>query len=192
MDFSPLKFRDRAGCTVVRAPSGVLVPVSRLVIGGIFTVRCFTPCGRLRWQDIAPNMIVSGGLDLTLNSTLRGQSQIATWYMGLVDNAGFTNFATGDTMLSHPGWAESTAYNLATRPVWTAGPPASNTVVNGTTSDFVMSAPGTMRGMFIVSLSDKGGTDGTLFSEAAYSQGNQNVGTGDTLKCTYQVSASST
>lgn len=190
---SPFRLRDGASCTIVRAPSGLLVPTQNIGLAGLFHVKCYDRRGRLRWEDDAHNMIVSGGLDLTLNCTLRNNTPFTTWYMGLVDNVGFTAFASTDTILVHPGWAENTNYSPSVRNTWTPGAPSSNTIVNGTTCNFVMgSGGGVIRGLFIVSDNTKGGTAGTLFSQAPFSAGNQTANTGDTLQVTYQVSASST
>jgi hypothetical protein len=168
-----------------------MVPVQTLHLAGVFTVHCYGPDGRLKWRDRAANLIVNAGLDYTLQTTLRQQTQVSAWYMGLVDNAGFTAFNGGDVMTGHGGWSENTQYSAGTRNTWTPGAPSSQTVVNATTCDFVMSAAATIKGMFITSDNTKGGTTGTLFSEAAFSAGNQACGIGDTLKSTYQVSASS-
>ncbi len=191
MQHDPLHFADAAAATLVRAPSGLILPVQQLHLCGLYRVRCYDPWGEFLWEDTAPNLIVNAGLDYTLNTALRQQTQVSGWSMGLVDNAGFTAFNAGDTMASHGGWSENTQYGASTRVSWTAGAPSSQTVVNATTVDMVMSAVATIKGMLICSDSTKGGTTGTLFSEAAFSAGNQSCGIGDTLKCTYQVSASS-
>ena len=68
---------------------------------------------------------------------------------------------------------------------------ASQGVTNGTTSDFTMNATATIKGLFLNSDSTKSGTAGLLFSTAAFSGGNQSVNSGDTLKVTYTVSATS-
>jgi hypothetical protein len=49
----------------------------------------------------------------------------------------------------------------------------------------------TVKGLFLISDSTKGGTTGTLFSTAAFTGGTQAVNSGDTLKVTYTVAATS-
>ena len=65
--------------------------------------------------------IVDVGLNHILETEFHSGAQVTTWYIGLVDNAGFSAFANADTMASHAGWAESSAYTEANRPTWTAG-----------------------------------------------------------------------
>jgi hypothetical protein len=169
---------------------------SGLAIGGEFHVQCFGPDGVLKWEDTAKNMVVLAALDDVLNVYLRNQAPVTQWYLGLVDNAGFTAFANTDSMTSHTGWSEvaSGNYSDATRIAWSPGASSGQTVTNGTTCDFHMTPTSalTVRGLFLVSDSTKGGTAGKLFATAAFSGGNQTCNNGDTLKTTYSVSSSST
>lgn len=150
-------------------------------------VQCFDKDGNLKWEEEIFNGIVDEGINQLLDAGFNGGTQVSTWYMGLVDNAGFTAFANGDTMASHSGWVESTAYTEATRPEWTAGAAASRAVTNSVTVDFSMNATATIKGIFITSNNTKSGTTGTLWSTAAFSS-NASVTSGDTLKVTYTVS----
>jgi hypothetical protein len=112
---------------------------------------------------------------------------VTTWYIGLVENAGFSAFANADTMASHAGWAESSAYTEANRPTWTAGAAASRQITNAATVDFSINASVTIKGLFIASNNTKGGTTGTLWSTAAFGS-RVALNNGDTLKVTYTLS----
>ena len=164
---------------------------ANLGVGGHFVIECRDSEGNLRWEDTAENGVTNLALNDVLNVYLRNTSQTASWYIGLVDNASYTGFAAGDTISSHSGWAESVAYSNSTRVAWSPGAAASQGVTNGTTSDFTMNATATIKGLFLNSDNTKSGTTGTLFSTAAFSGGNQSVNSGDTLKVTYTVSATS-
>jgi hypothetical protein len=166
--------------------------MNRFEIGGRFTVRCFAPDGRLRWEEEVKNGVSNVALNNVLDVYLRTQSQAPAWYIGLVDNAGYSAFAGTDTMASHAGWTESSDYAAATRPQWSPGAASNQSVSNSTTVDFAMNATKTIRGLFLASDSSKNGVAGTLFATAAFSGGNQSVNNGDTLKVTYTVSAAST
>jgi hypothetical protein len=157
--------------------------------GGTFHFECVRPDGSTRWVDDAKNAIPNAALDSALNVYLGTSTQITTWYCGLVDNAGFTTFASTDTSASHAGWAENSAYSASTRPTWTPGASSSQSVSNASPMSFVMTATGTMRGAFLVSTNDKSGTDGLLFATAAFTGGNQAFNSGDTLRVTYTVNA---
>lgn len=157
------------------------------LLKGKHVVQCFKPDGSLRWEREIPNGIVDEGIHYLLDAGFNGGTQISTWYMGLVDNSGFSAFANADTMASHAGWSETTNYSEATRPEWTAGAAASRAVTNSVTVDFSINATVTIKGIFITSDNTKGGTTGTLWSTAAFAT-NASANSGDTLKVTYTVS----
>lgn len=167
----------------------------KLPIGGHFIVECWSPEGTLRWQDIAENGVTDAGITSLLNIMFRSGTQITTWYLGLIDNAGFVALASGDTSASHSGWSEVATGNISNsvRPTWSPGAPSSGAIVNGTTVDFNMinTSSLTVKALFLISDSTKGGTSGTLFSTAAFTGGTQATNNGDTLKVTYTVAASS-
>ncbi len=160
-----------------------------LAVGGFFTVECFDRAGNRRWVQDLKNGVTDAALNSVLDVYLRNQTQIASWYIGLVDNASFTAFASGDTMASHAGWIEATNYSESNRPAWSPGAAASGSLTNTSSVDFSITSTKTIRGVFLVSNNTKSGSTGTLFATAAFSGGNQTVNNGDTLKVTYTVSA---
>lgn len=134
------------------------------------------------------NGIVDVGLNSLLDVTFRNQTQIATWYMGLVDNSGFSAFADADTMSSHSGWNEFTTYSDANRITWVPAAAASRAISNSVTSaDFNINGSGTVKGIFITSDNTKSGTTGTLWATAAFAS-TVAVVNGDVLKVTYTIS----
>lgn len=143
--------------------------------------------GRLKGLFDIDNGIVDVGINHLLDVGFDGGTQITTWYTGLVDNSGFTAFSNSDTMASHTGWSESTAYSEANRPEWTAGTPSSRSITNASTVDFSINATVTIKGIFITSDNTKSGTTGTLWSTAAFAS-NVSAQNGDTLKVTYTLS----
>lgn len=143
--------------------------------------------GEVIGQYAMPNGIVDEGLNSLLDVYFHNQAQIATWYIGLVDNSGFSAFANADTMGSHAGWAESTAYDEATREEWVEDAAASRSISNSTPAEFTINATATLKGIFVTSNSTKGGTTGTLWATAAFSS-NVGVVDNDILRITYTVS----
>jgi hypothetical protein len=137
------------------------------------------------------NGITDAGMNALLEAMFHSGSQITTWYIGLVDNAGFSAFAGADTMASHAGWSESSAYSNGTRPQWTCGAAASRQITNAVTVDFNMNTNGTtIKGLFIcggTGASTKGGSTGTLWSAAAFGS-TVALNSGDVLKVTYTLS----
>jgi hypothetical protein len=189
------RFVDVASCRVLHADGTRDVPEpakDSFRLGGVFHVRCIDKDGNLRWEDYAENLVTNTALNDVLNEYIRATSQTTAWYMGLVDNASFSTFAAGDTAALHSGWIESQDYSNGTRPQWSPGAASSQTITNSSTVNFSINANGkTIHGLFITSNNTIGGSSGLLFSEAAFSGGNQSVNNGDTLQCTYSLSAAS-
>jgi hypothetical protein len=165
--------------------------VTGLGIGGTFFAECWKADGTLRWRERAKNIIPNAVLNDILNVYFAGGSATTTFYMGIVDNAGFTTFAPGDTMASHSGWAENTNYTGGVRPTCSFGAASGQSIQNGTQVTFNMNpgSPVTIRGFFLSSSSTLGGTAGNLVATAAISTGPQSVSNGDTVKSTYQIPA---
>jgi len=160
---------------------------ARMSLKGRFRIEHYDANGKLKATYRVPNGIVDVGLNKILEDMFNGGTQSGTWYIGLVNNSGFSAFANGDTMSSHAGWVESTAYTETARPEWTAGTASSRSITNASTVDFSINATVTLKGIFIVDDSTKSGTAGTLWSTAAFAS-NVAAVNGDTLKITYTVS----
>lgn len=150
-------------------------------------VEHFNSAGEKIGEYQTTNGIVDVGINHLLDVTFRAQTQISSWYMGLVDNSGFTAFANADTSASHAGWNEFTTYSEATRVQWSPGAAASRAISNSTSVDFNITGSGTVKGIFIISNSTKSGTTGTLWATAAFAS-NVTVSNGDVLKVTYTIS----
>lgn len=132
--------------------------------------------------------VTNAGLAHALASEFTGGSIVTTWYLGLINNSPTPTLASSDTLASHAGWAESNAYS-GNRPAWNNGAVSNNATANASSVNFAMNATLTVFGMFVCSVSS--GTSGTLWCTAAFAGGVQGVNNGDTLQCTYTVSASS-
>jgi len=159
-----------------------------LKLKGRFVVEHLNADGELKGQYEVPNGIVDVGLNNILDVQFHGEAATATWYIGLVDNAGWTAWADADTLASHAGWAESVAYTEAARVAWTEGAATARAMTNAATCDFSINATGNLKGIFISSNSTKStGNTGTLWSTAAFSSVVATAN-GDTLKVTYTIS----
>lgn len=200
---------DAAGAVVSRdgvdlVPPGVHLDLSGLdpcnfSAGGYFVVECVDENGNIRWEDTAENGVTDAGIAHILNVVFLAQTQVPNWYIGVVDNAGFTQFASGDTMSSHAGWSEiaSASYSNANRVAWGPGAPSGGAITNAATANYNMTPAGssnpalTVKGLFLVSDNTKGGTTGVLMSTAAFTQGTQGCNNGDTLRISYVMAAQS-
>jgi len=161
--------------------------------GGVFTVQCRDKDGNLKWEAKSPNLVVNVGLKDMNEKYFTGSAYTATWFIGLYGSGATNDPAAGDTMASHSGWTEVTAYSQSTRPAASFGTAttADPSVISTSGSPAVFSINGTttVGGAFLSSNSTKGGTAGILFSASDFaSPGDRSVVNGDTLNVTYTFS----
>jgi hypothetical protein len=142
----------------------------------------------LKQKDAFDNGVTNIGKNSQLDVLFGAGTQIVTWYIGQIDDAGFTALAASDTMSSHGGWVEFTTYTEGTRPQWSPDAAASEQISNSTPANFNITGTATLKGIFINSINIKGGSTGTLWATALYA-GDIPVANGDLLKITYTVSA---
>lgn len=158
--------------------------VEGAVARNTYRFECYDKDGNLKWVEEVPNLVVDEGLDETLDKFFKGSNYTASFFVGLVDNAGFTAFAAGDTAAQIDlgnGWGESVAYSEATREALTLGAVSSQSVDNSASkASFSINATAVIKGAFVVTNSTKGGTGGLLYGEAAFAA-NRSVENGDTL-----------
>lgn len=167
--------------------------IEKTKAGGVFTVTCYDKDGNFKWEEKTPNLVVNVGLQDMNTKYFTGSGYTATWYLGLYGAAATNNPAAGDTMASHAGWTEVTAYSQATRPqaVFGTATTADPSVISNALSVAVFSINGTttVGGAFLTSNNTKGGTTGILFSAADFqAPGDRSVISGDTINVTYTFS----
>jgi len=144
--------------------------------------------GKLLGTYKFPNGVTNEGKDHALGATFNLVTQINPWYIGIVDNSGFTAFAAADTMSSHAGWNEFTTYSEATRVDWGEDAASGQAISNSTPATFNITGSGTLQGVFVTSVNTKSGTTGTLWATASFASTIPVVNT-DQLKITYTVTA---
>lgn len=185
MEFSSAKDEVSAGIAVrPQSTEGVGA-------GGVYTVVCHDANGVEKWSDSFHNLVVNQGLQDMNSKYFSGSGYTAAWYLGLVTGPGSGNtYAAGDTLASHAGWTENTAYagnrKAATFGTATTADPS---VINnsGSPAVFTMNANAqVIAGAFLCSVSS--GTSGVLFSVGNFVGGNKTVDSGDTLTVTYEFS----
>ena len=155
--------------------------------GGRFAVEHRDKDGNLKGIYDIPNGIVDEGLNHILDTQFAAGTPVTAWFIGIVDNSGFSAFAAADVMSSHTGWNEFTTYSEATRVAWAEDAAAARSITNTTSADFSITGSGTLKGIFLVSNNTKSGTTGVLWATAAFAS-NVAVVNGDSLKITYTVS----
>ena len=176
---------DSFGVRARKAP-GVSAGVG---VKGRWSIVCRDKHGNIKWTDVIENLVTNAGLNYLLDVALSGATQVTSWYVGLTD--GTPTAAAGDTMASHAGWTEVTAYDEATRVAWTDGGVSNQSVSNsGSAAEFTISTNSTtVGGAFLVSNSTKGGTTGTLYAVGAFSAGDKQLDDSDVLTVTATFTA---
>lgn len=134
-------------------------------------------------------------------------SPMATWFLGLIDLAGFSALAAGDIYdninQAGNGWDEFSNYtdpgngnSTTTRPAWTEGAASGQSITNSSPVVFDITGTGTVKGVFLAAGTNaqtKGdhtaGTAHKLWATALFTGGDVAVQNSDQLKVTYTVSA---
>lgn len=175
-------------------------------IEGFYEVKCHDKDGNLKWEESFPNLVNAIGKQLMLDTLLKGSSYSVTGpFLGLISGASPT-FGTGsDTMTSHAGWTEFTAYTVGGSAVRGTAVFASATSAGSTPSNVTTSAAasitytitgggGTVGGCFLVTgsgaVSTLSNTGGTLYSAGAFTTAKVTTA-GDTVSVTYSTTATS-
>jgi len=161
--------------------------------GGIFTVRCHDKNGNLKWEQKSHNLVVNVGLAYVNTTFFKGSGYTAAWYIGVYGPASSNNPSSTDTMASHAGWTEVTAYSNATRPAATFGAATTadpSVIANSAApAQFLINASANVGGAFLTTGDSPGGSSGVLFSASDFAApGDRVVQNGDVLSVTYTFS----
>ena len=179
---------SKAVDTVAAAVEKKITSMEQMLAGGVFTVTCHDKDGNLKWEERNHNLVVNEGLKDMNDKYFSGSTYTAAWYIGLVQGpASGTTFAAGDTLASHAGWTEDTAYtgNRKTA-TFGAATTADPSVISNTASpaQFTMNGTTTIGGAFLTNVDT--GTSGILFSASDFqAPGDRSVVNGDVLNVTY-------
>jgi hypothetical protein len=147
-----------------------------------FKVRITKKDGRIIDVEI-PNGITDLGLNKMLDVMFHDDTKIATWYIGLIDNAGYTAVDPTDTLGSHAGWAENTDYT-GNRKEWVEGAASGESITNASPAVFAIDDTVVLKGIFVASVDT--GTSGLLWSTALFPS-TYALESGDTIGIIYTV-----
>jgi len=176
-------------------------------IEGRYYVECRDADGNLKWTEEFDNQVVQVGKIFMLSQTLLSSPvALVGPYLGLVVGTGNT-FSPTDTMTSHAGWTEFTAYTVSSSAVRGTAvfatptgnnntAPGSNVVTASATAITytITGSGGVVGGCFLVTgtgaTSTFGNTGGTLYSAGAFGTAKTTTA-GDTVSVTYSTTATS-
>lgn len=142
----------------------------------------------LLWRETIRNGVTLVGLTALVTDFFAGGVQKPNWYGGLINASGYSSVSENDTMTSHSGWTEVTAYDGSTRKAWTPLVVSNGLIYNSTSMIFNFTASSSIRGLFLASDSTKSGTTGTLWSTAIMSS-TRSFESGQLFSATYRVRA---
>lgn len=154
-----------------------------------YQVEYYNPSRELQWIDEFSGLVVTAGLNKLLDATFKTGLASPAWYVGLVDGAGTPVIVAADTMASHAGWSENTAYTEAVRQTWTPGTIASAAVSNAASQAiFSCNADGTIYGVFLTDTDAiSPGNTGTLYDVGQFTEGSHLVYNGGALHVTVRL-----
>lgn len=175
---------------------------SDIRLTGQLVVQHFRGGKRINEYHLA-NGIVNEGKNRLLNVMFHEGTQISTWYLGLIDNSGYSALADDDTYddvdQAGNGWDEFKNYTTGgsgtNRPEWQEDAASGQAITNSTVAIYDITGSGTVKGLFLcgggATCNTKGDHDpaGTLWATALFGSGDVAVQNGDQLKVTYTVSA---
>jgi len=201
MSVSQMNVNQNAGCSMVRARKSE----DQLQPRGRFVVEHFRNGEKIGQYEF-PNGITNEGKNKLLEVMFHSGTPVTTWWLGMIDNAGYTAQAATDTYanIGQAGnqWAEFTGYtdagnanSASTRPGWTVGAASGQASTNSSPVVFNITGAGTVVGLFLVggiaNAQNKSNHDanGILWATALFGTGDVPVNASDQLKVTYTVSA---
>jgi len=167
-------------------------------IGGIFEMEClrqkYNPDSMLfsrevAWRDKMHNIYVLEGRDYILNCIYKGTTPDDPLYVGLFEQDvpadGWNMGNNGST------WHENQQYDETNRVEFVdgaiTGAATRQLDNNGTKAQFTMNATVTLKGAFICTLNNKGGTTGSLLCACLFTEGDRPVIATDIVNVKYTV-----
>lgn len=158
--------------------------------------RCHTPHDECKLIHLPPvlagydeseNLVMTAGLDELLDGVFNEAPAAFTWYCLLVQDDNFSAYAAGDTLASHAGWEECTAYT-GNRKAWTKNAASSGGAMSNSSSkaSFAINGTKTVQGAGLCV--PETGTSGVLYGAGDFASP-RDVISGDTLALQVDLSA---
>ena len=164
---------------------GLYLPKSKVNFQNVFSNDVLRD-GKLLGEEYSSNLVVTEGLNETLESTLAGVTPVTQWYLGIYEG-NYTPQATDTGATIAASSTESSSYTEAVRQNLTLGSVASGSVNNDASkATFSINASVTIYGVMCISTSTINDVAGTLFSASKFASGRPLI-SGDSLIIGYTV-----
>src|ERR1700723_2020957 len=123
---------------------------------GRYEVVCIGAEGKEKWRDSFDNLVTTQGKNKALDVHLRGQTQITTWYLGLISSVSWSAVNAADVAAQingTNGWKEAGNANApsygSTRGTLTVGnASAAGSLTASAATAFSITGSGTIKGCF--------------------------------------------
>lgn len=156
-----------------------------ILLHNIYRFECYDSTGTLKWVEEIPNTTVNQGLNDLLTQYFKGAAYTAAFFVGL---KGSGSISAGDTLASHSGWTEVTAYT-GNRQALVLGSVSGQSVDNSASKAvFTMNGSYTVAGAFVATVAS--GTSGVLYGAADFGTPRSGA-SGDVLNVTVTLTAAS-
>lgn len=159
----------------------------------------------LVFEDTFCNTVVTEGKNAILTHFLKGSAYTASQVLGLIEDAGYSAIAAGNTAANITaaaggsptnGWNEAQSSTCAARQTPSFGTASAGSLAATATSHSIL-ATDVIKGAFLLCRSTAGtapsttvgNTSGALYSAGLFSGGDRSVINGDTLNVSYTASA---
>jgi hypothetical protein len=135
------------------------------------------------------NLVMDAAKSYLFDAAFNAAAQSSNWYLSLIDGTGFTSILASHTMAAHAGWSEFVSYSGGTRPAWTKGATAANSITAAAVSVFnITGGGGTLAGGFLTNNNVLSGATGILWSAGQFPSPVP-VSSGDQMRLNYALSA---
>lgn len=166
--------------------------MTRLRLHGEFLLSYTQPDRKGGWVRQFANGVTNAGVNYLLNGGFRGGARSPTWYVGLINDAGFSTLALADTLALHPGWPEFPYFLVGsvptqTRPPWNPLPENAGLMASATASVGSITQTGTIRGAFLCNVASGIGSGTSVLYATGTMDAGLAVAAGGSLSVTYAV-----
>lgn len=182
MTTEKLTIVENTGATLIRSGD----TQETVKVKGHYDVVCMRD-GVVAWEDAIENLVVNVGKNDLLDKYFAGSTYTAAWYMGFVDGASTPTYNAADTLASHAGWTENTAYTGTDRVTvaWNAASAGSKA---STSTSFSINGTATIAGAILTQTQAKATTTGILYSAGSFTGGSRSVISGDIILVVFTAS----
>jgi hypothetical protein len=154
---------------------------------GWFDLTYRNPLGLVEWMAGFRNGVTVEGVNHFGNAVFRGGPRYSLWYVGLIDQSGFSGLSEEDTHLLHPGWSEYAGVTGSNRVLWQPGAASGGLMASAVPSVLSITADGEVRGAFLASRQPVGLASGAVLYSTGRAAAGLAVEAGGTVAVNYSV-----